>query len=140
MQRSEYTALAQESAEDAASSSEGPLKPEPYYGEGPFDPPSSDDEDGAFVDKGTLPDAERSPHGLVVGGPRRWLSPLRVLLTLLAFLVLLACLLGIYAGWVYQGAASGASHRHKQITMDHVFNGTFRIDYDTLAWVPEGMG
>lgn len=48
-------------------------RPQVYYGDGPFDPPSSDDEDGALLEKnvpGSPRLAERG-EGLVIGGGRK---------------------------------------------------------------------
>lgn len=62
----------------------GAVKPVAYYGEGDFDPPSSDDEEDAFLEKSLSPkspgEAERLGDGaveddgeLVVGGQVQWL-------------------------------------------------------------------
>lgn len=48
------------------------VRPVTYYGEGPFDPPSSDDEEDAFLEKDASvnPDME-GEGGLVIGGTKK---------------------------------------------------------------------
>jgi len=58
MSSSNYEPLPQEGAssgdalyDERASTHSGPVRPPTYYGEGPFDPPSSDDEDESLLQK-----------------------------------------------------------------------------------------
>ena len=66
----------------AAKESYPPARPATYYGEGEFDPPSSDDEEDAFLEKGKPEDTERNGDGmveegeLVVGGGKVFLHVL----------------------------------------------------------------
>ncbi|KAI0351315.1 dipeptidyl aminopeptidase [Trametes cingulata] len=115
-----------------------PIKPETYYGEGPFDPPSSDDESEQFLEK----DAERSGRiieaegNLIVGSRKRRPASVRFLVISLVSLVSLAIVIGIFAARSYTGTAfriQGVQH----ITMDHIFNGTFSAQSRSVLWVPE---
>ncbi|GBE89421.1 Probable dipeptidyl-aminopeptidase [Sparassis crispa] len=121
------------------------VKPETYYGEGPFDPPSSDDEGDDLLDKdarhssgarGTLADLEEDGH-LAVGEhkTRRPIS-LRLLIIGLVALVLTAAVIGIFAALSYTGTPFRV-HGTRHITMDHVFNGTFNAQSQGILWVPE---
>ncbi|EIW75144.1 dipeptidyl aminopeptidase [Coniophora puteana RWD-64-598 SS2] len=128
--------------EEALSGSRPPI----YYGEGPFDAPSSDEDEDELLEKM----AQRSPalaeramdgeargssHTLRLGGGDKR-SPLRVLVLSLAALVFLAACIGVFAAsTLYKG--SYRSHGHRKITMDHVFNGTFSSYTRGLDWVPE---
>ncbi|KAJ7089745.1 dipeptidyl aminopeptidase [Mycena belliarum] len=108
------------------------VRPPTYYGDGPFDAPSSD-EDEALLEK-----APGSP-GVAERGlppPQRRDSSLRLLLISLAALVTLSGIIGIVAAHSYVGTTYRAPGVRK-ITMDHVYNGTFAVDYRSLAWVPE---
>ncbi|CAL1714024.1 unnamed protein product [Somion occarium] len=110
------------------------VKPPTYYEEGPFDPPSSDDEDDTFLEKGA-PDMV-DEGGLVVGGPKKRPSSLRCLVLSLVSLVALATIIGIFAAFSYTGTSyqiRGTEH----ITMDHIFNGTFSAHSQSVRWVPE---
>lgn len=71
MQLSEYEAIAQEGEDDMderapSSSLRGnaihptPIKPETYYGEGTFDPPSSDEEADELLEKGGRESSEQA--------------------------------------------------------------------------------
>ena len=56
MSSSNYEPLPQEGArdtlyDDRTSTHSGPVRPPTYYGEGPFDPPSSEDEDESLLQK-----------------------------------------------------------------------------------------
>lgn len=61
-----------------------PIKPEVYYGDGPFDPPSSDDEEEELLSKAGTPTEERTGRdvegigGLKLGGRKvcHWLGDL----------------------------------------------------------------
>ena len=60
MSSSNYVPLSQEVAgfrdthyDERAPTHSGPVRPPTYYGEGPFDPPSSDDEDESLLQKET---------------------------------------------------------------------------------------
>ncbi|EJD48202.1 hypothetical protein AURDEDRAFT_113055 [Auricularia subglabra TFB-10046 SS5] len=130
-----------------------------YYGDGPFEAPSSASEDEEEVEEKPVrvqkesagmrvlhglgyhhddlgSDDLESPlnAGLIVGQRRN--SPLRYLLAALLGLCLLAAIIGILAARSYRGTSfktKGAKH----ITMDHIFNGTFRADSAELHWVAE---
>lgn len=46
-------------------------------------------------------------------------------------------MIGVYAALTWSGTA--AVHRGSlKMTMDHIANGTFRPDVQSLNWVPEG--
>jgi dipeptidyl aminopeptidase B len=129
-----YTALAQEAEEDPL-----PLqgaRPEVYYDEGPFDAPSSEDEDQELLKQAG--DGSKSSDIEANTSSRPSNSPLWALITLLVVLLLLATGIGISAGWWYQGITEHTSKRKQPITMDHIFNGTFFAEREYLAWVPEG--
>ena len=58
MASSSYEPLPQDGAgsgdplyDERASTRSGPVRPPTYYGEGPFDPPSSEDEDESLLQK-----------------------------------------------------------------------------------------
>ncbi|KAG8746072.1 hypothetical protein FRC10_006175 [Ceratobasidium sp. 414] len=151
--RTEYTPLAQEvESSEAPDALTDPDAPPIYYGEGRFSPPSSvsDDEyadqekplDPSAAERGSVDDDDyrpsmmREPGALFLGRKRP--SPLRCLIISLASLVLLAILLGFLAARTY----NHTSYRYrapgnKHITMDHVFNGTFWAQRQSLAWVSE---
>ncbi|KAI0258657.1 dipeptidyl aminopeptidase [Gloeopeniophorella convolvens] len=121
-------------------------RPAVYYEEGPFDPPSSDDDEDEMVEKEGAGSLSRAEHGglldsvpiapgLYVGG-RKEHSSLRWLLLTLAALVTLSGIIGLFAALSYKETkhiVRGDAH----ITMDHVFNGTFAVDRTSLSWVPE---
>ena len=137
----DYTALTQDEPEDRTTALLDPLRgprPEAYYGEGPFDPPSSDDEGDDLLGKQEAKDVERAEDHTATVGQRSYTYALRVLLILLASLVALSLVLGIYIGVSYGGTGSRHSRHQGPILMDHVFNGTFAIDREHLEWVPEG--
>ncbi|KAH9893599.1 dipeptidyl aminopeptidase [Cubamyces lactineus] len=114
------------------------VKPETYYGEGPFDPPSSDDESEELLEKGV----ERSGRAieaegnLVVGSGKKRPASVRYLVIALVSLVSVAVLIGIFAARSYTGTAfriQGVQH----LTLDHIFNGTFAAQSRSILWVPE---
>lgn len=148
MRNSEYEPIIQVEDDvftDAASSKRvdhdsSVVKPETYYGDGPFDPPSSDDEDEELLEKNARSMHPDDPEledgtGLVIGGHQRpW--PLRYLVIGLAGLVGMAIIIGVVAAFSY----TGTSYRirgTKHITMDHLFNGTFGSSSQSVRWVPE---
>ncbi|KAH9945746.1 dipeptidyl aminopeptidase [Amylocystis lapponica] len=149
----DYEALSQEGDDlQNGSSSLGPVdefrpaptKPVTYYGEGPFDPPSSDEEGDELLEKsptrspGTAERGGVGLHddgGLVVGSNKRY-SSLRFLIISLASLVSLAVVIGIFAARSYTGTPFRI-HGTQHITMDHVFNGTFSASSQSVNWVPE---
>ncbi|KAI0315043.1 dipeptidyl aminopeptidase [Amylostereum chailletii] len=123
-------------------------RPAVYYGDGPFDAPSSDDESEGFLEKpGRISpgSAERgrgeveTEDGLHLGGTRqvcsRW-SSVRWLLVALGVLVASAAIIGMFAAFSYTGPTR-IVRGNEHITMDHVFNGTFSASRTSLAWVPE---
>ncbi|CAK5273743.1 unnamed protein product [Mycena citricolor] len=111
------------------------VRPQTYYGDGPFDAPSSDEEDEALLFEKTSPTspsvAERGMGAL----PKR-ASSVRLLVIALASLVGLSALIGIIAANSYVSNTYRPPGVRK-ITMDHVYNGTFAVDRRSLAWVPE---
>ncbi|THH29289.1 hypothetical protein EUX98_g4902 [Antrodiella citrinella] len=137
MHPAEYSTVPQDRDDVFSPSVEGALKPEAYYGEGPFDPPSSDDEDETLLEKdirrGAIADVEET--GLRVGGGSKR-SSVRCLVICLSALVTIAAIIGLFAAFSY----TGTSYRirgTKHITIDHVFNGTFGSSKRSLRWVPE---
>ncbi|KAJ7156898.1 dipeptidyl aminopeptidase [Mycena crocata] len=143
MSRTQYEPLFQDSQEEElehdALLKDRPLpihvRPPTYYGEGPFDAPSSD-EDEALLEKGHGPPA--SPGIAERGNPitQRRPTSLRLLVISLVSLVALSGIIGIIAAHSYVGTTYHAPGVRK-ITMDHVFNGTFSPNRRDLAWVPE---
>jgi len=141
MRPSEYSVVPQEGDDlfsPAAEGSRRPPKPEVYYGEGPFDPPSSDEEEEILLEKDAnrraLVDVEET--GLRVGGGQKRSSSVRCLVICLMALVTVAAIIGLFAAFSYTGTSyriRGTRH----ITIDHVFNGTFGFSKRTLRWVPE---
>ncbi|OBZ74023.1 putative dipeptidyl-aminopeptidase B [Grifola frondosa] len=120
------------------------IKPEIYYEEGPFDPPSSDDEADELLEKSsrhTLANAERGggtldEDGELIVGKRARPSSIRALVISIVVLISIATVIGIVAARSYTGTAyriQGMQH----ITMDHVFNGTFAAAKQNILWVPE---
>ncbi|KAJ7460697.1 dipeptidyl aminopeptidase [Mycena latifolia] len=109
------------------------VRPPTYYGDGPFDVPSSDEEDEALLEKGpNSPGIAERGNPVPEGRP----TSLRLLLISLAGLVGLSAIIGIVAAHSYVGTTYHMPGVRK-ITMDHVFNGTFSVDRRALAWVPE---
>lgn len=63
-------------------------------------------------------------------------SSLRYLLISLGVLVAISVMIGIVSAFTYSGTAT---FRGKlKATLDHISNGTFRPDVQSLLWVPEG--
>ena len=62
----------------------------------------------------------------------------RVLAALIGVLVL-AGLIGAFAGTVYSVPNHLVKSGTKHISMDHIFNGTFAVTTKTLNWVKEGQ-
>ncbi|KAJ2927846.1 hypothetical protein H1R20_g9258, partial [Candolleomyces eurysporus] len=125
-------------------------RPKIYYNDGPFDAPSSSDEEGESL----LADEDRdeppsSPGMAELGGPgsaggrsaRRATgitqnkTPLRLLAIGIACLVGIACVIGVMAAMTYR--MPEYQTRGLPITMDHIFNGTFYPERTSLHWVPE---
>ncbi|KAJ3509953.1 hypothetical protein NLJ89_g4948 [Agrocybe chaxingu] len=136
-------------------------RPQVYYGDGPFDPPSSDDEEEVAHTGNIDDDAEtisllsgpatpgRAERGET--GPRRTSeaeqknSSIRVLAIILFALVSLATIIGILAGFSHPGTSYltpggrgllGEAGR-KRLTMDSIFDGTFAASQPSLNWVAE---
>ncbi|KAF8638411.1 hypothetical protein AX17_002236 [Amanita inopinata Kibby_2008] len=118
------------------------VRPPTYYGEGPFDPPSSEDEGESLLEKEV--NEPQSPGRAERGDaeldwrnrPEKRSSSLRALLYSLVALVSLAGVIGIIAATSYPGSSLRGTG-FKRITMDHIFNGTFLPDAYRLHWVPE---
>jgi hypothetical protein len=62
----------------------------------------------------------------------------RGLLLALAVLLTLSGAIGLFAALSYK-ETKRAVPGNERITMDHIFNGTFRVARKDLSWVPEGM-
>ncbi|KAF5379515.1 hypothetical protein D9615_006521 [Tricholomella constricta] len=130
-------------------------RPETYYGEGPFDPPSSDEEDDNDHERGSLLEKHAGPStpGLAELGDRfpsgsglrndtddtdlkKRPSSFRFFAIVLALLLLLSAAVGIWAARSYRGVAQHGPGT-KKLTMDHIFNGTFAPEKKAVNWVPE---
>jgi len=119
------------------------VKPETYYGEGPFDPQSSDEEADDLLEKSPARSpgaaergrADMEGDGLLVVGSKRPTS-LRFLIISLVSLVSLAAVIGIFAARAYTGTPFRI-HGTRHITLDHIFNGTFSANSQSVLWVPE---
>ncbi|KAI0630468.1 dipeptidyl aminopeptidase [Trametes polyzona] len=116
-----------------------PIKPETYYGEGPFDPPSSDDESETFLDKEDQRAGRQIEEegNLMVGSRKKRPASVKFLVISLGTLVSLAIIIGIFAARSYTGTAFRIQQGVQHITMDHVFNSTFSAVSRGVNWVPE---
>ncbi|KAG6889758.1 hypothetical protein C0995_014685 [Termitomyces sp. Mi166 len=150
---------------DTGTTSSGPsltnsqvvlARPETYYGEGPFDPPSSDDEDDketeGLLDKHPMPSSPsiaerggafasasghtRDDDGSDLKKPKDLFSSVRFLGVLLFIIILGASFIGYSAARSYKTTVSYHTGSQK-LSMDHIFNGTFTIDRKSVNWVPE---
>ncbi|KAJ6485813.1 dipeptidyl aminopeptidase [Mycena sanguinolenta] len=110
------------------------IRPPTYYGDGPFDPPSSDEEDATLLEK--RPPSSPGIAELGNATSTRRSTSLRLLVISLASLVALSGIIGIIAAHTYVGPTYHTPGV-KKFNMDHVFNGTFAADRRSLAWVPE---
>ena len=63
-------------------------------------------------------------------------SSLRYLLISLGALVAISVVIGIVSAFTYSGTAT--FHGKLKMTLDHISNGTFSPDFQSLLWVPEG--
>ncbi|KAK2467357.1 hypothetical protein APHAL10511_000592 [Amanita phalloides] len=109
-------------------------RPPVYYGEGPFDPPSSEDE-SLFEDKepqSPLGQAEFGDAGLP--SEKRRPSSLQALVISLLALVSVALVIGLIAASTYSGVAV-RPYGSQSLTMDHIFNGTFTPELYRVQWV-----
>jgi dipeptidyl aminopeptidase len=143
-------------------------RPAVYYGDGPFNAPSSDEEDESEVAEKDGPGSlNRAEHGhllgldstddsLHVGGRRQvcYMPSARVdmvrngalqefpsvrgLLIALAALLTLSGVIGLFAALSYK-ETKRAVPGNERITLDHIFNGTFGVARTGLSWVSEGM-
>ncbi|KAG6381795.1 dipeptidyl aminopeptidase [Boletus reticuloceps] len=118
------------------------VRPPVYYGDGSFDPPSSEEGDeDRFQDKyerGVLdPDgfSDSEPgNGLRVGGTTDCSEVSCILSGIIS--ILSACI-GVFAATnLYYGKPYHAS-RERKVALDHIFNGTFSKHVQALHWVPE---
>lgn len=50
----------------------------------------------------------------------------------------LAAGIGILAGWSYSGPSFTGKGGNRHLSLDHIFNGTFRVDSVGINWVKEG--
>ena len=136
------------------------MRPPTYYGEGPFDPPSSEDEDEdeslllkettrslGMVERAGYaePDTKVRPHpspcydqvlNYLPGRAQKRPSSLRYLLISLGTLVAISVVIGIVSAFTYSGTAT--FHGKLKMTLDHIANGTFYPQVQDLLWVPEG--
>jgi dipeptidyl aminopeptidase len=96
-----YERLPQDGGHDSGPSRTEPSRPSIYYGDGPFDPPSSDDESDELLEKnglrspgnverGRLDVEDTEGEGLMIRGQNQRPSSLRVLIYSLLALVLIA--------------------------------------------------
>ncbi|KAJ4474941.1 dipeptidyl aminopeptidase [Lentinula aciculospora] len=126
----------------SAHSNHSVAKPATYYGQGPFDPPSSDseEEDELLEEQDPLtPGAAESgiSRATMISSPRqKRASNIRFLVTTLVVLVVLCGIIGIIAAQTYVGTVYHIPGTRK-ITMDHIFNGTFTAERSSISWVPE---
>ncbi|KAJ3759110.1 dipeptidyl aminopeptidase [Lentinula raphanica] len=117
------------------------VKPATYYGQGPFDAPSSDSEDEDELER-TGPLTPGAAEGGNLGTPfplssrQKRASNIRFLITTLIILVVLCGIIGIIAAHTYVGTVYRLPGTRK-ITMDHIFNGTFGAERSVISWVPE---
>ncbi|KAK7440383.1 Dipeptidyl peptidase 4 [Stygiomarasmius scandens] len=139
-----YERIEQEDFSDTATiavsikSNKSISKPKTYYGDGPFDAPSSDseEEDALLENDGSgTPGLERGFPETITPVQRRN-SSLRFLVTTLAILVSLSGIIGIIAAHTYVGTTYHLPGV-KKISMDHIFNGTFAAERHSISWVPE---
>ncbi|KIY67818.1 dipeptidyl aminopeptidase [Cylindrobasidium torrendii FP15055 ss-10] len=125
--------------DDATITSSRPPRRTVYYNDGPFDAPSSEDEDEVpFLDKSqSMGEAERG-FGQTSHREQRPAKPssVRFLVITLCALVALATVIGVFAARSYVGTVYRLPGYHK-ITMDDIFNGTFRSEYHSIEWVAE---
>jgi dipeptidyl aminopeptidase len=167
MSSSKYKPLPQDGAgygdtlhNERASTHSGPVRSLTYYNEGPFDPPSSEDEDESLLQKEdsrslemmeragyTEPDIKvclyhsASDQDLVpqlhsTGYAQKRPSSLRYLLISLGTLVAISIVIGLFSAFKYSGTAT---FRGKlKVTLDHILNGTFLPNAQSLLWVPDG--
>ncbi|PSS03331.1 hypothetical protein PHLCEN_2v4005 [Hermanssonia centrifuga] len=149
MRTTDYDRLPEEGDSPTSQNGSYPpalTKPVTYYGEGEFDPPSSDDEDEVFLEKkvknhGTEWEGEGAglleEGELVVGGQKKQRpSSVRWLIVCLTALVSTAAVIGVFAALSYRGT-SFQIHGSEHITMDHIFNGTFSAHSNYVRWIPE---
>ncbi|KAF8240208.1 hypothetical protein L208DRAFT_1420424 [Tricholoma matsutake] len=119
------------------------VRPPIYYGDGPFDPPSSDEEDDeeiSFIEKNGVLTPGRAEAGAGSGSTDsvdKRPSSLRFLVILLAALVGFAALIGLIAASTYTDSTAYRRAGIRKITMDHIFNGTFSAEHKFIHWVPE---
>jgi dipeptidyl aminopeptidase len=116
-------------------------RPQTYYGDGPFDAPSSEDEDDLLLEKPPSPGATEAnlPRSLQHGAHKRRPASLRCLIFGLVGLVALAAGIGALAAASYTGGQAYKPRGTTRIEMDHIMNGTFWSQRQGLNWVPEGM-
>ncbi|KAH9986684.1 dipeptidyl peptidase IV N-terminal region-domain-containing protein [Russula compacta] len=134
---------------DDVDSQRAGLLPRPaiYYGDGPFNAPSSDEEDEVEVaekdgaaslrraEHGSLLGSQSADNGLYVGGRKEFPS-LRGLLLSLAALLTLSAVIGLFAALSYK-ETKRVIPGNERITLDHIFNNTFAVQRTALSWVPE---
>jgi dipeptidyl aminopeptidase B len=117
------------------------VRPATYYGDGPFDAPSSESEDDLLLEKPPSPGLAESgvPRSLQRRGGHRRPASLRCLILCLLGLVGLAAAIGALAAASYKGGQAYRPRGTKRIEMDHVMNGTFYSQRRSLNWVAEGI-
>ncbi|KAG7094398.1 hypothetical protein E1B28_007998 [Marasmius oreades] len=154
MRLSEYHTLSQqtETEDDVDSDTIAPsvfstksgksiVKPPTYYGEGSFDAASSDSSAASEEEEGLLA-MEKPPMspGLAESGfgneKKKRPSSLRFLIITILVLLFLSGIIGLIAARTYVGTGYRIPGT-KKVTMDHIFNGTFRAIETSVEWVPE---
>ncbi|KAI6006661.1 dipeptidyl aminopeptidase [Pisolithus orientalis] len=120
------------------SLSDRAARPLTYYGEGPFDAPSSDDEDEEYLVKEAHGQGESElDSGLRVGGSGKRPTALKALVLSLASLVILSACIGVFAATVLYNGKPFRGPRAQKFSLDHIYNGTFSASLHSVHWVPE---
>ncbi|KAJ3797465.1 dipeptidyl aminopeptidase [Lentinula aff. detonsa] len=148
MRKSSYEPLESEDPSETSTvvsvrSNHSIAKPPTYYGQGPFEAPSSDseeEEEALLERKGPSTPGVAELGNLSAAFPpsQRQIraSNIRFLVTTLIILVVLCGIIGIIAAQTYVGTVYRIPGTRK-ITMDHIFNGTFAAERSSIAWVSE---
>ncbi|KAK1233376.1 Dipeptidyl peptidase 4 [Marasmius sp. AFHP31] len=145
----EYHSLSQTPEDDSdtiapsilsTTSGKSIVKPPTYYGEGSFDPPSSDssvdEEEEGLLEMEKPPMSPGFAESGLGGSKKKRPSSLRFLITTILILLGLSALIGLIAARTYVGTGYKLPGT-KKVTMDHIFNGTFYPQRNSVEWVPE---
>ncbi|KAF8513011.1 dipeptidyl aminopeptidase [Hysterangium stoloniferum] len=122
------------------------VRPLVYYNDGRFSPPSSveeseetlldqDENHNAVFGRGDNDIQDEESFGKGYESNHKHSSPIRYLLICLATILGLGVAIALFSASSFSGKTKTRGLRH--ITMDHIFNGTFRTDKKSLNWVPE---